>query len=92
VVGYPHEVLGAVEQASLRPGVGVAITGPIDADEIQASLTKPLRVVEAWGESSPRSWRAVSDEYRSPFGIAPGGVSDGSPVVELEAMIVGGGT
>jgi len=50
VVGHPHEVLGTVEQASLRPRVGVTIPGPIYANETQALLTKPLRVVEAWGE------------------------------------------
>jgi hypothetical protein len=51
VVGHPHEVPGALEQARLRPGVGVTVAGPIDADEEQPLLANPLRVVEARGEA-----------------------------------------
>jgi hypothetical protein len=50
VVGHPHEIPGAVEQGCLRPRVGVAVAGPIDADEEQPLPANPLRVVEARGE------------------------------------------
>ena len=88
VVGHPHEISGAVQQGGLRPGVRVAITGPVDADETRTLPANPFRVVEGHVAVQTRSRGSVADEHGRPLGISPGGVPYGPPVVGLEQMIL----
>jgi hypothetical protein len=88
VVGHPHEVPGAVEQAGFLPRIGVSVARSIDAYEAHASPANPLRVVEARVVVQTRSRHPVAEEHGRPLGIAPGGVAYGPSVFELEQMVV----